>query len=421
MYGLFERVSDIAWGAGLVALLLGTGLMYTILLRIPQLRLLPFLIGRGGKKQKNAGISQFKTVCMSLGAAMGTGNITGVAAALSVGGAGAVFWMWVSAFFGMALVYAENSLSVHFSDSERRGPMAYLSKGLGSPVLAGAFAIFCMLAALGMGGAVQVSAVAESLGGTVSRPVIAAAAGLVIFAVTSGGAKRIGSAAQALLPAASALYAAACIAVLVRNADKVPAAFADIFSSALGVRAAAGGAAGFGVKQAVSVGMRRGIFSNEAGLGSSPILHSAAESESPELQAMWSMFEVFFDTIICCTLTALTLLCASPDMTVHGAFSPLMGGLTNSFISAELAVFAFCTVIGWYYCGESAFTYLTGRAGGRCTSAVFAVFSALGAVVTMRTVWALSDIFNALMALPNLVGLVLLQRQVNKVGKKCQK
>jgi AGCS family alanine or glycine:cation symporter len=290
MNDFFEKTRDMVWGWGLVGLLLGAGIMYTVRLRGVQLKLFPFLWRQRGRKHKNGGISQFRTVCMSLGAAMGTGNITGVAAALAVGGSGAVFWMWVSAFFGMALVYAENSLSVQFSDSELHGPMAYLNGLPGGGLLAGAFAVSCLCAAFGMGGAVQISAVTDSMRSAVSRPVIAIAAAVVIFAVVSGGAKRIAAAAQALLPAAAALYAAACIAVLVMHRERVPAAFRDIFAGAFGLRQAAGGAAGFAVKQAVSVGVRRGIFSNEAGLGSSPILHSAAESDRPELQGMWAMF-----------------------------------------------------------------------------------------------------------------------------------
>ncbi|MBQ9898670.1 MAG: sodium:alanine symporter family protein [Ruminococcus sp.] len=417
----FEKIRDMVWGWGLVGLLLGAGIMYTFRLRAVQLRLFPFLWRQRGRKQSSGGISQFRTVCMSLGAAMGTGNITGVAAALAVGGAGAVFWMWVSAFFGMALVYAENSLSVQFSDNERRGPMAYLNELPCGRSLAGAFAVSCLCAAFGMGGAVQVSAVADSLSGSAARPVIAIASTFVIFAVVSGGAKRIAAAAQALLPAAAGLYAAACIAVLVMHGERVPAAFGEIFAGAFGLRQAAGGTAGFAVKQAVSVGVRRGIFSNEAGLGSSPVLHSAAESDVPELQGMWAMFEVLFDTMICCTLTALALLCGSPDTSVNGALSTVLGGLTNGFISVEMSVFAFCTVIGWYYCGETAFRYLTGRPGGKTLAGVFAVLSALGAVLTIRTVWAVSDIFNALMVLPNLAGLIFLRRRVNKPAPVRQK
>ncbi len=409
-----ERLSSFIWGGGLIFLLLFTGAIYTIRLGFIQFKTLPYLIRNSGKEKKSGekGISQWKTVCMSLGTAMGTGNITGVASALVLGGAGAVFWMWVSALLGMALVYAENSLSVIYSDSESKGPMAYLGKGLGSRFLSVFFAVMCLGAAFGMGGMIQVSSLTESISGCADINKYAAAAIIfvVIFIVTSGGAKRIGSAAQALLPLASVLYAAICILLLIKFRNNFSSAFSSIFSQAFGLRQVSGGGVGY----AVSVGIRRGIFSNEAGLGSSPILHSAAESNSPKLQGMWSMFEVFFDTIICCTLTALVILSASPDGTISGAFSQILGNYSDLFLSFEMAVFAFCTVIGWYYCGETAYRFLTGKRSGRKFSLIFSAAASLGAILSLNTIWILSDIFNGLMAFPNLVGLILLIKKVKK-------
>lgn len=409
-----ERLSSFIWGGGLIFLLLFTGAVYTIRLGFIQFKTLPYLIRNSEKENRSGGkgISQWKTVCMSLGTAMGTGNITGVASALALGGAGAVFWMWVSALLGMALVYAENSLSVIYSDSESKGPMAYLSKGLGSRFLSVFFAVMCLGAAFGMGGMIQVSSLTESINGCADINKYAAAAIIfvVIFIVTSGGAKRIGSAAQALLPLASIIYAAVCILLLIKFRESFSSAFSSIFSQAFGLRQVSGGSVGY----AISVGIRRGIFSNEAGLGSSPILHSAAESDSPKLQGMWSMFEVFFDTIICCTLTALVILSASPDGTISGAFSRILGNYSDLFISFEMAIFAFCTVIGWYYCGETAYRFLTGKRSGRKFSLIFSLASSLGAILSLNTIWILSDIFNGLMAFPNLVGLFLLIKKVKK-------
>ncbi|HOC35000.1 MAG TPA: alanine:cation symporter family protein, partial [Ruminococcus flavefaciens] len=212
---IFDKISSMIWGKPLIALLLATGGFYTIKLNAPQFRLYRFMTG-SSKNRNNSGLSQIRTVCMSLGAAMGTGNITGVAAAVAIGGAGAVFWMWISAFFGMAVVYAENYLSVLYSDKKSRGPMAYLEKGVGSKHLACAFAVMCVLASLGMGGMVQVNSFAESLGSLMPDHLLAAIMFLLIYAVISGGAKRIGTAAQTLLPPASAVYAVICFLVLIR-------------------------------------------------------------------------------------------------------------------------------------------------------------------------------------------------------------
>ena len=410
METFLDKVNSFIWSGGLVGLLLLTGALYTIKLKGIQLRLVSFLLGQRREKPRNTGLSQRKTVCMSLGAAMGTGNITGVAAALACGGPGAIFWMWLSAFLGIALVYAENSLASLYSDDESKGPMAYISKGLGARKLAAFFALMCTGAALGMGGMVQVNAFTESLGSCISiRPLfLAAVIFILILAVTSGGVQRIGSAAQLLLPAAAAAYTLICAAVLLRNHSAVPGAFAGIFSSAFGSKQAVGGLSGYALSRIISTGLRRGIFSNEAGLGSSPILHSAAGNSSSDMQGMWSMFEVFFDTFFCCTLTAVVILCAAPDMSVETALSCVLGRFAPTFLSTELCVFAFCTIIGWYYCGETAFNYLTHGRYSAVFCLVFAAAASSGAVFSAKSVWTLSDIFNGLMAFPNLLALILL-------------
>ena len=404
---ILDKINSAVWGSATVFILLFTGILYTFRLRLIQLKLPIFLAKQ--KKTNNKGLSQFKTVCMSLGTAMGTGNITGVAAALALGGAGAVFWMWVSAFLGMALVCGENILSVRFSGKDCRGPMAYLEKGLGCRKLALFFAFMCMLVSFGMGGMVQVSAFSDSLRSCcdISPVFICIAAFLLISTVILGGAERIGSAAQLLLPAVTALFVIGCFAVIFTHIRFVPRAFASIFTEAFGFRQAAGGISG----TALAVGIRRGIFSNEAGLGSSPLLHSAAESDSPETQGMWSMFEVFFDTVICCTLTAVTILCSAEDMSMNTAFSSVFGNGSAYVIAAEMAVFAFCTIIGWYYCGETAFAYFSSKGNKRLFALAFAVFASFGAVIPVHAVWTLSDIFNALMAFPNLLALLLLNKK----------
>ena len=415
MQTILDRICTFVWGGGLIALLLGTGLICTVKLRRVQIRLIrniPYRVrAEDGKK---GGISQMRAVCLSLGAAMGTGNITGVAAALAAGGAGAVVWMWISALLGMALVFAENVLSVKFSTGEVRGPMAYLERGADSRGLAIFFAVCCAAAACGMGGMVQVSSFAGTLGEISPgvRYIAAAAAFIVIYLSVSGGAERTGAVAQAVIPAASLLYAAACVAVLIVYRERILPVFREMFSSAFGIRQAAGGVGGYAVSRAVSAGLRRGVFSNEAGLGSSPILHSTAESKEPERQGFWAMAEVFIDTFVCCTLTAVTILCAAPDMTAEGALSAVFGSSAKPFMIAELSAFAYCTVIGWYHCGETAFRYIFPGADRKMLSLAFSLAAASGAVLTVRSVWTISDIFNGLMAFPNLAGILLLMKHV---------
>lgn len=407
MTDFLEKVNSYVWGSGLIFLLLSTGIIYTVKLKFIQFKIIPFFIKNPPDKK------QWQTVCMALGTAMGTGNITGVATAVAVGGAGAVFWMWVSAFFGMALVYAENSLSAIYSCKDIKGSMAYLDKGLGCPMLAGVLALFCILACIGMGGMVQVNTFAESLSPCIhiNKYLLAVITFILIFLVTSGGADRIGKTAQLLLPVVSIMYMVGCITVLVVFRKNIPHAFVEIFRQAFGVRQTVGGISGYALSKAVSTGVRRGIFSNEAGLGSSPILHSSADSTDTQLQGMWSMSEVFFDTVICCTLTALAVICTSGN-SVQTAFSTVMGNASVPFLAVSMTVFAFCTIIGWYYCGETAFRYLTGGRYGKIFCIIFSLLASAGAVMTMKTVWTLSDIFNGLMAFPNLVGLILLMNKI---------
>lgn len=410
MADILTNINDFVWGNGLIFLLIGAGIVFTVKLGFIQFKLPVFMIK--GSKTKNSGLSQLKTVCMSLGTTMGTGNIAGAASALAIGGAGSIFWMWISAFLGMAVVYAENYLSAKFSDSERKGPMAYLEKGLGCKLLAVIFAVFCIFASLGMGSMAQVSTFAESLGECCNlKPFILA---IIIFAavyiIIRGGAERIGTASQYLLPLASAAYAIVCVAVIIICRDRAISVFHMIFSEAFNADSAAGGIFGYGL----SVGIRRGIFSNEAGLGSSPILHSAAGDTSSSQQGMWAMFEVFFDTIVCCTLTAVTLLCGSENFSPAEAMENAIGCLAIPFTAAEMGIFALCTVIGWYFCGETAFKYVFGSKRSPFFTILYAAAAASGAIISADSVWTLSDIFNGLMAIPNLLGILLLMRFVKK-------
>lgn len=423
---ILERINLFLWDNILIYLLLFTGLVCTIRTGFIQLRLFPFLLSR--KNSKNKGISQFKTFSMSLGTAMGTGNITGVAAALSVGGAGSVFWMWVSAFLGMALVYAENSLSAKYSAKKCRGAVAYLKYGINSPMTALFFAVMCICVSFGMGGMVQINSFCESLAECTeyNRLIMFIIAFAIIVIVTGGGVRRISGVAQFILPFASILYFSACIIVIISNSEHLLSAVSEIFTDAFGIKQLVGGTAGYTVSKAVSTGIRRGIFSNEAGLGSSSILHSASESDDSYAQGMWGVTEVFIDTMVCCTLTALTLLCSGSTVNITECFSSVLGRYSSCFITTELGIFAFCTVIGWYYCGECAYIYLSDGFGKKFFTLVFSFIASLGAVVSVKTVWTVSDIFNGLMALPNVICLLILSKELriysNKnAGIKCCK
>ena len=408
---MLEKLSSFIWGKGTVALLLATGVLYTVKLKMIQFKLFPYVFKRI-RRSKNIR-SQFGTFCMSLGAAMGTGNITGVAYAVRIGGAGAVFWMWISAFSGMALVYAENALSAEYSDDHVKGPMAYIKYGLGSSSLAAFFAVCCLTASFGMGGMVQVSAMSENLSSCISIPPVFLwfLLFVAIYAVINGGAKRISRISGILLPSASLLYFISCFLAVFQSRERLAAVLSDIFSSAFGVRPFLGGTTGYAVSKAVTEGIKRGIFSNEAGLGSSPILHSSAVNASTRSQCMSSMLEVFTDTVICCTVTALTVLCASGNLTIETAFKPVTGGLTDIILSIIMTVFALCTVIGWSYCALTAFRHLFGDKG-KVFAFTFSAISASGAVIRSETVWEIADIFNGLMVFPNIIALLLLHKKV---------
>lgn len=411
---MLEKINSFVWGSGLIFLLLITGTIYTFRLRFIQFRMFPYFF-KGIRNNSNKG--QFRTICMSLGTAMGTGNITGVASALQIGGAGAVFWMWVSAFLGMATVYAENTLSAQYTDKNVCGTMAYIEKGLGSKRIAGFFALSCILACFGMGGMVQTNALSDCILNCLDIAPLAFAVILyaLIFAIISGGAKRIGNAAQLLLPFATVLYTVLCMAVIVKYNDKLPSVFSQIISEAFGIKQAVGGISGYTLSKAVSAGIRRGVFSNEAGLGSSPILHSSSENANcGVMQGMSSMLEVFIDTMICCTLTAVVMLCTGEDHTVRSAFYRITGTKTDVILTVIMSVFALCTVIGWYYCGEAAFRYLLKCKKTNIFAFVFSLTATLGALLKTESIWTISDIFNGAMAFPNLFALIFLIKKVRR-------
>lgn len=432
---MLTTINNIVWGKPLLILLLGTGLIFTVKLGFFQIRKFPFIMKNTffslfhdkshTKCNESGSISQFQAVSAALAAAMGTGNIAGVATALTIGGAGAIFWMWISAIAGMALVYAENYLGTIYRKRKNGkwhgGPMAYLEHGAGSKGLAVIFAVFCAFAALGMGNMTQTNSISSALDESFGIPplttgiIVAIICGVII----SGGIKRIGSATQILIPVLSIIYIAAAVFVIFFNYDKVPDAFSQIFKGAFGIRAAGGGISGAVISRSINAGLRRGVFSNEAGLGSSAVIHSSADCRDPKQQGMWAVFEVFTDTILCCTLTALVVLTTGATesgkdgvLLVTEAFRRVTGSFAPYFIAAAVSLFAFATIIGWFYCGECAVTYIFGNEGIPFYKFIFLAFVVVGAVAKLEAVWTVSDIFNGLMAIPNLIGLLVLRKKV---------
>lgn len=335
--------------------------------------------------------------------------------------------MWFSALLGMALTYSENVLALRYArtlpDGRRvSGPMAYLRFGLHSRVLAAFYAVCCIAASLGMGNMTQSSAISTLAKQAFSLPPLWTAVGVAVLLgiILLRGTSCTGKVIQWLMPLLSAVYLLAALGVIVTHHDALPGAFRDIFCGAFGIRAVGGGISGAVLKQAVQTGLRHGIFSNEAGLGSSALVHAGGSSEDAALQGMWSMVEVALDTLVCCTLTALAILTSGAltqadhaGAIITAAFSGIFGSAAPEVMAILTALFAFCTLIGWCCCGEQAVRYLGGERLRLPYRLLFCLCAGIGAVVSLRSVWALSDIANGLMAIPNLLGLVLLGWRVS--------
>lgn len=398
-----NELKALIWGTGLILLLLAAG---------------AYCLCRNGREMCRALRCSERiplSACLtSLGAAMGTGNIAGVASAIALGGAGAVFWMWAAGLCGTGLLYAENVLSARYRQDGIAGAPACLRYGLGSPLLAGCFAVCCTAASFGMGCMTQTHTMAMTLRASCGVPPVItglAAAGITA-AVILGGARRIGRFLTAAVPAVSIVYLLMGVIVIARNGQHLGEAFAMIFRGAFGLDAAAGGIAGEAVRRAVSAGVRRGVFSSEAGLGSSGLLHSEADG-SPEFLGICAVGELILDTFVCCTVTALAILtsgvsCSDADTLVLSAFRTGLGRGADVLLPPVTALFALCTLIGWSFCGSQAFRSLT---GGRYLTAyriVFCIAAAAGACADAGIVWTIADIANGLMAYCNLPAVLCL-------------
>lgn len=429
----FQFMYGLVWGPPMLVLLVGTGIFLTLALRGLQFStLLPSLhlaLIKRRDKQGEGDISHFQALMTALAATVGTGNIAGVATAIAVGGPGALFWMWVTGFFGMATKYSEALLAVKFRTTDKRGmmcggPMYYLSVGLGYKWLGVCFAIFASVAAFGIGNMVQSNSIAEAMHGAfevrhwVTGIVIAVATGLVLL----GGIKSIGRVTSVLVPVMIVFYIGAACWVIGANIDKLAWAFGLIFRSAFTGTAAVGGFAGAAVRKVITMGVTRGVFSNESGLGSSAIAAAAAQTKHPVRQAMVSMTQTFIDTIVVCSLTGLSIIMTDSwkavdefgkqvtgaKLTALSFNSALPGELGGMIVAVGLILFGYSTVLGWSYYGEKSMEFLLGERSVVSYRILFTLMVAVGAVTKLDTVWLISDVMNGLMALPNLVGLLLL-------------
>ena len=421
---LLGEISGFVWGMPLIILLVGTGIFLTIRLRGLQVRQLgrALRIAFSREDTRAAGdISHFKALMTALAATVGIGNIAGVATAIAAGGPGAVFWMWMTAFFGMATKYGEAILAVKYRVVDENGnmsggPMYYLERGLGLKWLGVLFALFGSLAAFGIGNMAQANTVAHALESSFGvRP---ESTGLVMAALTAavilGGIKRIGNVAGVLVPVMAVIYIVAGIVVLVLNYQAVPGALALILERAFTPTAATGGFAGAIVMQTIKMGVSRGLFSNESGLGSAPIVAAAARTRNPFRQALVSMTGTFIDTIIVCTITGLVIVSTGAwntgqtgaELTVAAFSSGLPGDSGGVIIAVATVLFAYSTILGWAYYGEKCCEYLLGIRAVLTYRYLWVIAVFCGAMLKLQMVWDFADIMNGLMAIPNLIGLI---------------
>jgi AGCS family alanine or glycine:cation symporter len=427
---LLASVQSVIWGPPRIALLVGPGLYLTFLLRGLQFRQLKHSLWLALVRRREEGaegdISHFQALMTALAATVGTGNIVGVATAIAAGGPGALFWLWITGLVGMATKYSEAVLGVRFRETDARGeksggPMYYLKRGIGGRLgrsLAFLFALFAAVAAFGIGNGVQSQAVADALNRSFSIPhwLTGVVVATLVAVVILGGIKSIGRFTGVFVPFMIVLYMAGAGLVILLNLEGVPEAFRLVFTGAFTPLAVGGGALGYTVAQAVRFGVARGIFSNESGLGTGGIAAAAAQTAEPVRQAMVSMTQTFIDTIVVCSFTGIAILSTGAwssgvdgaNLTQLAFSSGLPGQFGGAIVAVSLAFFAFSTMLGWSYYGERNLQYLLGAKAIAPYRVLFVAVIAVSAVAKLDVVWLLSDIMNALMAFPNLIGLLLL-------------
>ncbi len=456
---------NILWGIPLILAILGTGVYLTVRMRAMQIRKFGTVVGstlgetvksiqkkspaKEAKKDKKT-VSAFEAFASAISGTVGTGNIVGVTGAIISGGPGAVLWMWVSAFFGMVTKYAENVLGMFFRKKGKDGefiggPMQYIEGGLKFRWLACVFAACCTLAAVGMG-MVQSNSISGTLQGAIAgdnarlAKIIAIVTGIAVVVITAliviGGIQRIGKVASIVVPFMAVLFILMALCVIGVNVTAVPQVFVLIFKNAFSFRAVSGGFFGYTIMTAMRYGFARGVFSNEAGLGSSCIAHSASETKEPVKQGMWGILEVFLDTFVICTLTAVSLLSVAVKTGLYDftniagntgleknflaqfAFSHTFGTVGTVLFAVMLPLFAFTTILAWSYYGQQSVKYLFGKRGtlaANCFKVLYVGLLMVGALVASDLVWQLDDMFNALMALPNLTALICMAGLVVKL------
>lgn len=460
-FNVVEKVNDavngFVWGWPALILLAFVGVLMTILTKFFQVshighwfkNTIGAIFGdkHVTKHTNDKSISQFQSLCTALAATVGTGNIAGVASAIATGGPGAVFWMWIIAFFGMMTNYSENVLGILFrikndKDEWSGGAMYYLKNGLGAKkgckyigaILALLFSCFCLLASFGIGNMTQVNTIATNMLDAFSIPKFVTGILVLILVglVVVGGLKRIAAVTEKIVPAMVIIYLLGTIIICIMHISSLGAVFVSIFKGAFGLKAIGGGIVGSGVKLAIQMGMKRGVFSNEAGLGSSVMVHSNSNVKEPVRQGMWGIFEVFADTIVVCTLTAISVLSSglidletgqvadsvtNTGSLVGQAFGATFGWIGTGFVAIAILLFAFSTVLGWSHYGTKACEYLFGTKSTLVYKIIFVIAVFGGAIMGENLAWDLSDTFNGLMMIPNLIGVLVLSPLVYKCTK----
>ena len=454
-----SAINNIVWGWPALILLGFVGVLMTCLTKFFQLshigHWMKNTIGAIFKDKhvtghtKDRTISQFQSLCTALAATVGTGNIVGVAGAIAVGGPGAVFWMWLIAFFGMMTNYSENVLGILFRRKDAQGEwhggaMYYLRDGLGSKkgcktigaVLAALFSFFCLLASFGIGNMSQVNSIVSNVHTAFGIPTIATGIFLLVAvgAVILGGLKRVANITEKLVPFMVILYLLGTLVIICMHIATIPAVFVSIFKGAFSLKSATGGVVGAGIATAMKMGFKRGVFSNEAGLGSSVMVHSSSNVKEPVRQGMWGIFEVFADTIVVCTLTALSILTSglvdldTGMLTAAGeavgsnslmseSFRMVFGPAGAAFVAIAILLFAYSTVLGWSHYGATACRFLLGDKAVIPYRILFCVIVLAGSVMKAQLAWDISDTFNGLMMLPNLIGVLVLSPMVARCTK----
>lgn len=445
-------VNNFIWGVPAMICIIGVGLYLSIRTRFLQIRKFPYAmkvtLGRMMKKKEasDGALTPFQAVCTALAATVGTGNVAGVAGAIAIGGPGAVFWMWISALLGMCTKFAEVTLAVHFRETNAQGdlvggPMYYIKNGLDKKwhFLAYLFAAFGVLAVFGTGNATQVNTITTAIDSALSsfnvlpadavklvNLIIGVALAIIIALILIGGIKRIGNVTSKLVPFMAIMYIVLALGVIFFHIKSVPAVFASIIEGAFNPASVTGGVVG-SFFMSMKKGVSRGIFSNEAGLGTGSIAHACADTKKPVKQGFFGIFEVFVDTIIICTMTALVILCsgvpvnygeaAGAELTISG-FTAVYGNWVSIFTAVAMCCFAFSTIIGWGLYGTRCIEFLFGSRSNKPFMVLYSLTAIVGATMNLGLMWSIAETFNGLMVIPNLIAVFLLSGVVVKMTKE---